>query len=269
MRRAVFALLIVLALLVSARQVSAQVTFDAFANSFCDGSGTVCTGAGATTLTYALTVGAGSNRALAVVLTVGCAGAETAPAISTVKFDPTGTNQSLTQIETVSPASSRRGELWALPAGTQPTSGTHNIEIIMASGLDACAGSSRLSSGAFAVAGVDQTTTFTDTNINSGSGTSATLTLTGSGANDLGFHGVCAGNGLTSTTETSRWSVSDTNTSCNSSGGATAAGSDTSFSWSIPSDSWIMVGGAFKASTGGAAPVPKLMLLGVGGDWEW
>jgi hypothetical protein len=256
------------AALLSARQASAQVTFDAFANSFCDGSGTPCTGGGLNLLDYNLTVGAGSNRALAVSVFIGCAGAETAPTITAVTFDPAGTNQALQQKEATSPASSRRGELWALPAGTQPTSGTKVVRVTMSAGL-ACTGASRLSSGAVAVAGVDQSTTFTDTNIAAGTAPGngdPALTMTGSGANDFGFHSVCAGDGITNTTETSRWSVTDTNTSCNSFGGATAAGGDTAFSWSIPDDSWIMVGAVFKASGGAAAPTPRLMLLGVGGD---
>jgi len=259
MRRAsrILALLVVLLL---PRVASAQATLDAFANDFCGLDGSRDCGGGFTTLTIPLTVAANSNRSLAAVLFIGCAGSDTAPNISTVTWD---TTQSLTQLEAAAPASSRRGQLWALPAGTQPNTGAHNLVVTLAAALNGCASNlSRLHGGVFSVYNVDQSTTFTDTNVNSGSGASATLTLTGSGANDLGFDGVCAGDGLTSTTETSKWSVTNTNTSCNSSGGATAAGSDTSFSWSIPSDSWIMVGGSFKAVGAGGGTPKGLLLLG-------
>jgi hypothetical protein len=41
-------------------------------------------------------------------------------------------------------------------------------------------------------------------------------------------------------------------------------GGDTSLAWTVPSDSWIMLGASFKASGGAAAGASRQMLLGVG-----
>lgn len=245
-------------LLVLPRYASAQVALTTTAHSSCT-QATCATGG--TTLTYAIDVGSGSNRQLAVFAFIGCGGVEVAPTITGVTYAGT----SLTSIiSNVSPASSRRGYLFAWPTGSQPTSGLNNVVVTLSADLNlTCNGGTRtLHSGAFAVTGVDQSTTFASTNSSTGAGASATLTLAGSSANDLGVNSLCAGDGITSSTETEQWQVDDTNSSCNSEGGATSTGTDNSLSWSIPSDSWIMLGGKFLAAGGGGGGgSPKRLLL--------
>jgi hypothetical protein len=200
---------------------------------------------------------------MAVSVLVGCSGAVTAPTVSSVTYN----GVSLSQTEHVSPATSRLGDVWQLPAGTQPATGANNVVVTFSGSIfTACVSSFRISIVAWTASGVDQTTNYTDTNTNSGTGTSGTLTMTGSGASDAGFHHTCQGDNITSTTETEIFQVDDSASSCNSAGGATAAAADTSWSWTYgASDSWIMVGGVFKATGGGGGGTPKNMtLLGVG-----
>lgn len=260
-RRRLTAALVALFVLaaVSAR---AQATFDATANGFCT-AGSTCT-VGATTLAYNITVGAGSNRAVAVFVAVACNAGQTAPAVSTLTLGA----QSLTQVFHESGGAPYYLDLWSLPAGTQPTTGVGAVTVTLASSLGvACSGNAAIASGAISASGVDQTTTFSSSNgAASSTGTSASVIIGASGSNDLGVQMACAGSTLVSTTETSQWNGGDQNTQCNSFGGATAAGSDTSFSWSWSgSDSWAIVGAAFKAASGGAPACQpgKLSLMGV------
>lgn len=249
--------LLVLLLLVVARGAAAQATFDAAANA----------ASASSPLTLAHTTGSGSNRAMVVFVAVGCNSGSTAPLTSTVTY---ATTQNLTQIKHQAGSGAHfYVDLWALPAGTPPTTGTNNVVATLASSLNiACGSQARMSVGVITAAGVDQTTTFTDSNgAAAGSGTTASMTLSSSGGTDLGVDMACAGSPFLSTTETVKWNTGDTNTACNEYGGAIAAGGDISFSWPINgNDSWAMVGAALKAAGGGggAAPcVSTLRTLGV------
>ena len=241
--------------------VRAAVAQDTPTHGSCaDSAAPNCTGGGPVVMTVAHTTNASTLRALIVGFTL--TGSASCVAPDTVTY----AGVSLSAVETVSPAGSRWAGLWALPAGTMPATGANNV--VASWSAIPCGGSaSQLDMGVFSASGVDQTTNYSDTGTNSGTGTSATLTLTGVGANDPGFQMVCAGNGLTSTTETSQWSVDNTSFSCGSSGGATTANADVSRSWTVPSDSWIMIGGNFKESSGGGGSpgCRMLLLLGVGG----
>jgi hypothetical protein len=251
--------LVVACLLLAPEAAQAQASFDAQSSGQC----TQDTCASSTTLTISHTTGSGSNRAMAVGVFAACAGGDTVPAVSTVTY---AGSQSLSEIQSENPATNRRGYLYALPAGTQPTSGANSLVVVLASNLGAACSTSNgvLSAVILTASGVNQTTTFTSSIDGSGSGTTASLTLSSSGANDLGVHFVCAGGGITSTTETERGpKIDNTINTCASVHSATAAGGDTAFSWTIPSDSWIMAGGALKEASAAAA-TPKLTLLGVG-----
>lgn len=234
--------------------VQAQVSMDTPTHGQCGTlAGSACVTD--TVLTFAHTTNSSSNRAMAITLMTTCS-AGTMAASPTVTYNLVSLGAAT---ETVTPvADRRRGELFALPAGTQPATGTNNVIITFAGAICGAGNNYQVSAGVFTASGVDQTTSFTDTNINSGTGASATLTLTGSGANDAGFHAMCSGDTIVSTTETQQWLVNNTNFGCGSSGGATAAAADTSFSWTITSDSWIITGGAFKAASGTGPSVDKV-----------
>jgi hypothetical protein len=248
----------------------AAVAYDASASSQCDATADAtiaeCTSV-RTVLTYSLTVGSGSNRQLGVMTFVGCRSSGTAPAVTSVTYAGT----TLTQQTSNTTNAPRKGYLHTWPTGSQPTSGANNVVVTVDTDLITGCGDSygNIMSGAIAVTGVDQSTTLSSSANNTGtSGTSLTLTIGTSGANDLGIHGGCTGSTMSSTTETSRYTTEYTENSCGSMGGATASGGDTSFSWtSAASDSWVMVGGAFKESGGGGGPTCSgaLLMRGVGG----
>lgn len=226
------------------------VAYNGSAKSFCDngGGGTACTSG--TTLTYSLTVGNNANRQLAVFAFVGCNSGETSPTVSSVTYAGVALNQT---VATSTGSNASRGYLYTLPARIQPTVGTNNVVVTLSSSLVTCGGlTDSLTSGAISAYNVDQTNPYASTPLvnswNGTIGTSATLTGFTSGANDLGIESVCAGSTLTSTTETARWTTQGvTTSSCGENAGATAAGGDTSYSYTVSSsDSWILIGGAFK-----------------------
>lgn len=199
-----------------------------------------------------MTVGSGSDRQLVVVAFGSCSSADTPPNVSGITY----AGQALTLITSITAGAGRSGAMYAWPTGSQPTSGTNTVTVTMASSVaTACpnaGGANRMIiSGAISATGVDQTTTFTSSASNkssNGSGTSATLTLSSSGADDMGVDIMCAGTNAGTTTETSRFTENDVTASCNSIGGATAAGGDTSFSWTFTADWWAIIGGALKAA---------------------
>jgi fibronectin-binding autotransporter adhesin len=240
--------------------VYAAAAFDATANSACNGGGggTPCPG-GTDSLTYALTVGTGSERALVVFVTVTGSSGTVQPAVSTVTY--AGVN--LTRI--VHAGTNYYTDLWSLPAGTQPTSGSNNVIVTLASNL--AGGADSLVSGAISATGIDQSTTFTSTNSATGSGATASVTLSSSGGSDLVVHAACSGTSMTSTPQTQQY-INNFSAAgaCGTQGGATAAGGTTSLSWSVTSDSWIIVGGSLRASTGGASETPRMLLMGVGAE---
>ena len=271
MKRLILTLIFVLA---CAAQLGAAVTFDAATGAYCatDGSCSAATTfplPTATTLTYAHTTGVGSNRAIAVFVLIGCSGTDVSPSISSVTY--AGVSLSNTSLPNVTAGSGppRRGMVWSLPAGTQPTSGANNVVITLSGSLiTACpVNNPRVMSGTVTASGVDQTTTFTGSGGSSGSGTTASTTLT-SGANDLVAHSGCSGDNTSAPTGTSRWANNDTQTSCNSNVGATAAGGTTAPQFTVASsDSWIELAVSFKEAGGGGGDTPttqRIATTGVG-----
>ena len=155
------------------------VAFDAVASSKCGGGS--CGGtSSALTLTYALTVGAGANRGLAVGVCVAGPSAVVQPATSSVTYAGVGLVSKKKQ------GTNYYCELWSLPDGTQPSSGTNNVVVTLASIL--AGGADVIASVAISATGVNQTTAWTATNGTGGSGVSALTTLTSSGASDMGVH---------------------------------------------------------------------------------
>lgn len=251
----------VLGLLLLAVPSQAQVTYDnaTFATDACPSQ--AC---GGTTQTVSFTVGSGSNRQLAVFASIGCNSGNTAATVSTVTYAGVGLSQTVHR----SPSAANYVDLWTLPAGTQPTSGANNI-VLTYSSSNSCTGGIRdgvRKMGAIAVAGVDQSTTYTATNGADGTGTSSSVTLSSSGASDLVVHSSCAGSILSAPTGTSRWHDGNDLTSCNDGNGATASGGTTTLSSTIgASDSWVIVAGSFKAAAGGGLVcTPTIATLGVG-----
>ena len=228
----------------------AQVTVDATSTGACNEVSPACNAT--TTLTYTHTTASQTNRQAFVGVLISC-GSGTAPTTTSVTYNGDALEEAQSH---VSNDARRRLYLWRFPTGTEPDVGTSLDVVVTLSGdIGAgCSGNWALRSGIVTVYNVDQTTPIQTTNSNSGTGTSATLTMSGSSAGNLGVGFVCAGGGLTSTTETELFQVDDTANSCNSFGIASAAAGDTSWSWSIPSDSWMMIGGVWNIVGGGGSP---------------
>lgn len=213
-------------------------------NNFACGVATgdsACTSVGS--LTYALTVGTGSNRALAVfVFSLADAGARvnlvTYANVNLIRITSQRLRDGVNDVF---------GEMWALPPGTQPTSGTNNVVITMDSN------SNQIFSGAIAVTGVDQTTTFSSYSGNDngpvGLTSSLSTTLSSSGANDLIIEAACTGGNFSGTTETSLYTDNvDGSNKCNNSAAATnAGGKATPLQFSGATDWFVMIAASFKA----------------------
>jgi hypothetical protein len=242
-------LLVLCLVAMTASQSFAAVAQDTFAHSTCTNDA-ACGGTG-TTLTYAITVGSGSNRQLGVYVWVTCGGGNPARSVSGVTYAGT----TLTQIDSFNPRADLRGYLFDWPTASQPTSGTNNIVVTLSGALvaGACAGTASLLSNALAVTGNHQSTTFSSFNHNSAaSGTALSVTISTSNGGDFGFQTGCSGSGLTSTTQTSLYTPEgDANESCGTQGSATATGGTTAFDWTASgSDVWGMMGAAFKDAGG-------------------
>ncbi len=252
--RYLLGLLALIGVLSSGISAQAAATFDASSRASCNASETPCVvNGGFSTLTYAHTVGSGTSKELGVFAFVGCNTGDTAPTVTGITYN----GQALTSIVADTTNAAWKGYLFAWPTGSEPTSGAHNVVVTLSGNLTSCTlgGVKSIQSWAASAQGVDQTTTFTSSGSASGTGAAAALTLSSSQAGDLGIEAVCGGNGVTSTTETVQVTNTFTHNGCGSLGGATAGGTDTSFSWVVPADHWILIGAAFKGATGGTAPV--------------
>lgn len=207
-------------------------------------------------ITYPVTVGSNSNRALAVFVHNAILSGNTPQTVASVTYAGVALTKITSINNTGAGAVTSDSELWALPAGTQPASGTNNVVITLSGAIDE-SNEATLLSGAIAAYNVDQTTTFTSTSTNGGSGTSAAVTLPSSGANDLVIDSVCTGSGISSTPQTQQWDDTSLGmgspNSCGATSGATAAGGTTSLSWNIINDYWQIVAGSFKAVGGQTA----------------
>lgn len=222
-----------------------SVTYDnsSATPNHCDGGSNPCA-VSETQMTYSYTVGAGSNRAIAVLLCVAGSTGNTLPLVSTVTYAAVGLTQKLHTI----PAASRYCDIWTMPDGTQPATGTNNVVITLASGLSNS--SQHLNSGAMSASGVNQTQQFRTSSATGNSGTSgnAALTLGASTSGDLVVSIACHGTALSSTTQTQRW-LSNTFTSgeCGTTGGSTATGGTTSLGWTVSgADFWVQVGASWQ-----------------------
>lgn len=234
--------------LATTTQAASTVTLDATASTTCSSGGTlgVCGGSN-TTLTYSLTVGSNSNRALGVFVTVAGSSGAQQPQISSVTYAGVSLSQK-------AHANGNGGnfytDLWTLPDGTQPTTGTNNVVITLASALNVSSEAS-MESGAFSVYNVSQSQTWTTVASSTGNSTTASLTLGSSGSSDLVVAEVCNGTGIISTSQTLQYQTPAASfNACASSEGDTAAGNTTNLSWSVNSDYWIATAGAFKAYSG-------------------
>ena len=225
------------------------MVYDNASSGKCAGTGTGCS-TGTSQVTISHTTGSGSDRSMIVGCAVSGPSGAAEPAISTITY---AGGQSLSQKK--SQGGNYRLEYWALPDGTQPTIGANNVVITLVDNLNGL--NSALSCGVITFTGVDQTAQFTSSNNgNGGTGTTASLTLSANGANDMGFNFVCNGSSVGASTETMRIDATDDgNGACNTLGVATSAGGDTNHSWTVGSDSWLMVGGALKAASGAGGNV--------------
>lgn len=226
---------------------STAVKFDASGNGRC---GEVANGGDAcasnTTLTYSLTVGSDSNRALAVFTFVANSG--TGLTAATVTYN----GVSLTKITSLMQSGNETEiALWSLPAGTQPASGTHNVVVTASSSLG---GYESIHSGAIAASGVNQTTTFSSYVVNRGVSTSATAKLSASGINDLVVISVCQGYGVDINPHLQKWYMNSSGgNTCDNSAGGVDRGGTTQISWRgggfSPrlSDFWLLGAASFKA----------------------
>jgi hypothetical protein len=201
---------------------------------------------GAAVLRYPMTVGVGANGALAVFVHIGTGCGVPQPAVSTVTYAGVALNRVLTR-----PSLSCGGAtsmLWALPLGTAPTSGTHDVVVSLSGPMR----EGSLHSGAVSAFNVDPTTTFSAVAASDGNGMDASVALGASGASDLVIHSVCNGHFIVGTSQTELWKRNlSSDTSCDNSAGGTAPGGTTNISWTMTDDFWTLIVAAFKF----AAPV--------------
>ena len=256
--------LLVLALLLPSVSWGAVAT-DAFSYGSCVVGLSTCT-TGNTQLTVAHTTNASaSNLAVAVFISCGAGGAATAPSVSTVTYAGTG----LTQLQSVTPAATRRAYLYGWPSGSSPTTGTNNIVVTLASSLlTGCDTDAKMFAIGMSVLGSDTSSQYVTSNTNSGTGTTASLVVSSNPTGSMGFSTGCAGGGVTSSTEGAIDVTDiDTNTGCGTAFGMDVAPTDASWSFTIPSDTWVTAGLVFNASGGGGgggSAARTLMLMGVG-----
>lgn len=258
--------ILILALLLCSQSLHAQATYD---NSNIGKCGNAISPAcnSTTNLTVSILTGSGSNRAMTVWVSIDCGSADTAPTVSSVVH---AGSQNLSQTKTMSTSARNRFDMWTLPAGTQPTSGTNNVVVTLSGNiLTACSGHSKMDVVVLTSANVDQTTTYTATATNSGSGTSASATLASSGGTDLVVLAACAGSsftgGLTGAGGSVKQSDADGDTDCGSFIVATFNGGVTAPAATISaSDSWMAIDGSLKASGGSTFKPYSLPITGVG-----
>jgi hypothetical protein len=174
-------LCLILSIMTFSTSAQAQVTYDNSAYANC---GSACS-----SLTYSLTVGSGSNRALAVWVFISLNGIHQAVPVTSITY----AGVTLTPVAVFEGQDiDVRGELWALPAGTLPTTGSNNVIVTLSSSALV----NSVHTGAISVAGVDQTQTFTSINTNYSAGIqTAFIDIPYTGSNDLVFNAMCTGGG--------------------------------------------------------------------------
>lgn len=236
------------------------VATDAFSHGQC--LAPVCA-TGATQITVSHTNTASVSN-IAVAVYVSCGSGQTSPTVTGVTYAGTA----LTQVQAVSPVAARRGYLFGWPSGSAPTTGANNIVVTLSGSLNtACDADAMLSAIGMSVTGSDTSSQYVTSTTNSGTGTTASLSPSSNPTGAMGFSTGCSGNGVTSSTE-GTIDATDTNTlsSCGTAFGMDVAPTDASWSFTIPSDSWLTAGLVFNASGGGGggSTSNRLPLLGVG-----
>lgn len=194
-------------------------------------------------LTYPLTIPAGTDRALIVSVQLGSNCATAVPTVSGVTY----AGVALTRIRTIAGTpcglATTRSEQWRRIA---PATGTNNIVVT----LSAATGFT-IHSGAMAFTGVAQTTPVRASAAARGTGTSSTVTVT-SAVDDMVVNTVGHGCGITAAGQTQRFlnNVSCGNTLDNSAG-STAAGAAPSvaMTWTFGvSDEWQTISSSLRPS---------------------
>jgi hypothetical protein len=196
-------------------------------------------------ITYSLTVGSGINRGLIVFASRSSNNGSTTYRVLSITYAGVALEKITGKI--ITGGEHNYIEMWSLPAGTMPTSGT-NIIVVTFDGINIF-GSCVNSSWAMSVTGLDQATTVVDTAKASQINTTFTAGLAAGSAGDMPIMGVCAGSALVSTTETSHILNTSAGTgNCRSIGLATGASGDTSMSWTqTSSDAGVFIGAVLKS----------------------
>jgi|SRR6185369_884982 len=219
------------------------VTFDAATHFECDGSGQgpQCTTNTVASFTHVTTTNA--NRGMVVNVCVGATTGLTAPLVSTVTYNSVSLSQT---VHKAVGAPQYYCDLWQLPNGTQPATGSNTVVVTLAGALPSIFSSVLVT--AITAYNVNQTTALSVTGSNNGVGTSTTLTLGASGANDLVFAESCNGDSIGTSGNTSIHVTNySTHNGCGTHAASRAAGNTTSISWTGDSnDNWVVVAGAFK-----------------------
>lgn len=225
-----------------------SVTLDTVTSAaiHCDGGSAPCDGGTGTvpTLTFSYTVGAGSNRALAVTACVAGNSGSTQPLITGITYATVALTQKLHTI----PGTNRYCDIWTMADGTQPATGSNNVVVTTATVL--ASGDDNMNVGVFSATGVNQSQQFRTSSPtgNSGASGNATLTLGASTSGDLVISQACHGTTLTSTTQTQKWLNNSIQLgACATTGGSTATGGTTSLGWTVSgTDTWIQIGASWQ-----------------------
>jgi len=200
-------------------------------------------------LTYALTVPAGTDRALIVSVQLGsdCAGTAV-PTVSGVTYATVALTRITSILGTPCAPGTTRSEQWQLVA---PATGTNNVVVTLSGATQ-----SSIHSGALLFTGVHQTTPVRAFNSASGgpasgNGASSTVNVT-SAAGDMVVNTVGQGCGITSAGQTQRF-LNNVNcgTTLNNSGGSTAPGAaSVTMTWTFTSaDEWQTISSALQPSS--------------------
>lgn len=208
-----------------------------------------------TPVTWAHTLGGGSN--LVMVVLISGAGA-TRAAVSSVVYDAGGTNQTLSQL-----ASSRAdgsyawSEIWYRKA----PSGNHNITVTLDQNNECYC-------GAIVIKDAHQTTTFGTPTAGTGSSDPAVCTVS-SGTDEAAVAAIAAARNasetLTPTVGVERWNLNNGAGTSVASGVSIVGSASAAFSWTESAGmDYAASGVSVKPAAGGAVSAPQFMMMGVG-----
>ena len=199
-------------------------------------------------------VGANSNRALFAI--VGVNATKATMGTVTATWDPAGTNQSMTLIDSVDVGTFGSVYLFGLK---NPTSGSLDLSVAwtFSSAVD-------IAVGAISVYNVDQTTPWNNGGNNTGTGTSAASTVTSS-SGDMAIAGHYNENATSTTINTGTSAWVEPNMNGNTAAGYNAsAGASTNIAWTLGSSvNWANVKANAVQVGGGGGGAKKRMLAGL------